>query len=130
MLIEQHIRHHTVVSFQTFAPQTIPSQLCPCSVCPCLPPPPGSPVIFFLRVLSLVGGPLPKRCCHWQSTVAKGVGWSQKAQGFLPHPSFLLVRASTQVLQFTFKESILEGNLREHTLHASLHSVLAARVDR
>lgn len=42
--------------------------------------------------------------------------------------SFLLVRASIQVLQFTFKESILEGNLRECTLHASLHSVLAARV--
>lgn len=41
---------------------------------------------------------------------------------------FLLVRASTQVLQFTFKESILEGNLRERTLHASLRSVLAARV--
>lgn len=43
---------------------------------------------------------------------------------------FLLLRASTQVLQFTFKESILEGNLRERTLHASLRSMLAARVDR
>lgn len=47
----------------------------------------------------------------------------------LPASSLLpLVRASTQVLQFTFKASILEGNLRVRTLHASLLSVLAARV--
>lgn len=47
----------------------------------------------------------------------------------LPASSLLLlVRASTQVLQFTFKASILEGNLRVRTLHASLRSVLAARV--
>lgn len=45
----------------------------------------------------------------------------------LPASSLLLL-VREKVLQFTFKASILEGNLRVRILHASLLSVLAARV--
>lgn len=72
-------------------------------MCPLPSPPPRFSCYFLSQGPFFGGGPLPERCCHWQSTVAKGGRVVSEGTRLPASSLFLLIRASTQVLQFTLR---------------------------